>query len=313
MKITIIAPFSFGYIDALVEKLKEKKDVQVTYINTANIGFGYSSGLQKIQNFFLKTFAGRNLKKEYTSRKITDTLSALPKQDVILVVRGDRLEKDLLGYLKKKSDKLVAFYFDAISNIPQQEFLIPLFDEVYSYEKGDVEKHDLRFITNFIPFDRIEKKKGTGVFNISSYDERYEVIRSIAEQLRDYGFPFRIIVRKEDPFPSDTIEVVPDYLSLEEVQEHILSSKILLDVQKEDQQGLSFRVFEALGYNKKLITSNKDVVTYDFYNPTNILVIDKKDPEIPEEFLHSPYTPVPEEIKNRYRRDHWIKQVFGVS
>lgn len=313
MKITVIAPFSFGYIDALVEKLEEKEDVQVTYINTATIKFGYTSKLEKVQNFFLKTFSGRNLKKEYTSQKIMEILAALPKQDIVLVLRGDKLEKSLLEYLRAKCEKLISFYFDANTNIPQQESLIPLFDEIYSYEKGDVEKHDLRFITNFIPFDRTVKDKGTGVFNISSYDERYDVIRDIAEQLRDYGFPFRIIVRKEDPFPSDMIKIVPDYLSLEEVEEHILSSGILLDVQKEDQQGLSFRVLEALGYDKKLITSNKDVVTYDFYNPTNILVIDKKNPVIPEEFLHTPYTPVPEEIKNRYRRDHWIKQVFGVS
>lgn len=313
MKITVIAPFSFGYIDALVEKLREKKDVQVTYINTSEIKFGYSSGFQKIKNFFLKTVTGKNLKKEFVSKKIKEVLDPLPKQQIILVVRGDKLEKDLLGYLKGKCEKLISYYFDANNNIPRQESLIPLFDEVYSYEKEDAEKHGLRFITNFIPFDRATKEKGSGVFNISSYDERYEVIENIAEQLKSFRYPFEIIVRKENPFPSDTIRVVPDYLSLEKVEEHILSSGILLDIQKEDQQGLSFRVFEALGYDKKLITSNKDVVTYDFYNPTNILVIDKKNPIIPEDFLHTPYSPVPEEIKDKYRRDQWINRVFGVS
>lgn len=313
MRITVIAPFSFGYIDALVEKLEAKENVQVTYINTATIKFSYSSGLQKIQNFFLKIFSGKNLKKKYTSRKILDVLDPLPKQHIILVVRGDKLEKDLLRNLKQKCEKFVAFYFDANNNIPHQESLIPFFDEVYSYEKEDVEKHDLKFITNYIPFDRAVKKNGSGVFNISSYDERYEVLENIAKQLKGYKFPFQIIVRKEEPFPSDTIKVVPDYLSLKEVEERILSSGILLDIQKEDQQGLSFRVFEALGYDKKLITSNKDVVTYDFYNPANILIIDKNDPVIPEAFLHTPYEPVPEEIKNKYRRDQWINRVFGMS
>lgn len=313
MKITVIAPFSFGYIDALVEKLKAKKNVQVTYINTGEISFSYSSRRQKLKNFFLKTFTGKNLKREYVSRQIREKLEPLSQQDITLIVRGDRLEKDLLRYLKSKSDKFIAFYFDANSNIPRQEDLIPLFDEVYSYEKEDVVKHGLKFITNFIPFDKTFLTNGKGVFNISSYDDRFDALKTIAEQIKSHDYPCEIIVRKEEPFSSDLIKLVPEYLAPEEVREHILACDILLEVQKEDQQGLSFRVFEALGYDKKLITSNKDIVSYDFYNPSNILVIDKNKPVITEEFLHTPYQPVPEEIKSRYRRNRWIREVFGVE
>ncbi|WP_228731997.1 MULTISPECIES: hypothetical protein [Pseudomonas] len=42
------------------------------------------------------------------------------------------------------------------------------------------------------------------------------------------------------------------------------------------QAGLSFRFFEAMTSRKKVITTNKSVVDYDFYNPANILVIDEK-------------------------------------
>lgn len=313
LRITVIAPFSFGYIDALVEKLKAREDVQVTYINTGDIKFRYSSPFQKIRNFFLKTFAGRSLKKKYTSQRIREIIDPLPKQEVILVIRGDKLEKEMLLYLNSKSEKLISYYFDANKNIRGQESLIPLFDEVYSYEKEDVEKHNLRFITNFIPQDTAVTTDGEGVFNISSYDDRYPVLQKIGEQLQTHNFPFKIIVRKEEPIPSKIIEMVPEYLPLEEVQKYIESSAILLDIQKEDQQGLSFRVFEALGYDKKLITSNRDIVNYDFYDPANILVIDKQNPVISMEFLQAPFSPVPEEIKTRYRRDYWINSVLGLK
>ena len=50
--------------------------------------------------------------------------------------------------------------------------------------------------------------------------------------------------------------------------------KIVLDLQHPKQQGLSFIVFEALTYGKKLITLNQDIVTYDFYRPENIHVVE---------------------------------------
>src|SRR5690606_2744456 len=135
----------------------------------------------------------------------------------------------------------------------------------------------------------------------------------IAEQLKELNFPFNIIVRKEKFFHSEIFHIVEDYISLKEVIKYIENSSVLLDIQKENQEGLSFRVFEALGYEKKLITTNKDIVNYDFYNPQNILVIDGVLPVIPKDFLDTKYVQVSEKIKDKYRREFWIKKVFGIS
>ncbi|MFI8377987.1 hypothetical protein [Leeuwenhoekiella sp. NPDC079379] len=45
---------------------------------------------------------------------------------------------------------------------------------------------------------------------------------------------------------------------------------ILLDVQKGNQEGLTFRIFEALALKKKLIITNKSIVDYYFYDPQNL-------------------------------------------
>ena len=48
-------------------------------------------------------------------------------------------------------------------------------------------------------------------------------------------------------------------------KENLKKSKIIVDIHKYGiQDGLTFRVFEAIGYHKKLITTNKDIKTYDF-------------------------------------------------
>ena len=48
----------------------------------------------------------------------------------------------------------------------------------------------------------------------------------------------------------------------------------LIDLKLESHNGLSFRFYESLYFQKKLITNNKDVVNYDFYNSNNILIVD---------------------------------------
>lgn len=314
MKITIIAPFTFGYIDALATTLAKKPTVDLTFINFQNFDFQYSSFFEKVFNFYLKTFRGRNLKTEFYSNEIWNMVKEQPHQDLIMIIRPDKLEKKLLMDLSSKTSKIISYYFDGIENFPDKIALINLFDEVYSYEKKDVKKFDLRFITNFIPEDNFSNKEDAiGVFNISSYDERYPILETLAAQFKKLKYPFKIIVRKEKSIPSDHIEIVEKYLSLEEVRGYQEDAAILLDIQKENQQGLTFRVFEALGYGKKLITTNKDVVNYDFYNPDNILIIDIDNIKIPADFLYGSYQPVPKKIVDNYRRNAWIKKVIGLD
>lgn len=313
MRITIISPFSFGYIDSLVSKLGEYPEEELLYINTHEIKYRYLSFYQRLKNVWLKNLFSRNLKTEFTCNEIRKKLESQPRQDVIMVIRPDKLETGFLSWLKTKTSSLRAFYFDGTGSIPEQINLIPFFDIIYSYDKKDVEQYGFDFITNFIPFDVKMKNSGRGVFNISSYDKRYETLDKIALQLKELNFPGNIIVRKEKPLNSENIKVVKDYISLEEVMNFMEYSSILLDIQKENQEGLSFRVFEALGYEKKLITTNKDIVNYDFYNPNNILITDGENPCIPKNFLDSSYSPVPENIIKKYRRESWIQQVFGIS
>lgn len=74
--------------------------------------------------------------------------------------------------------------------------------------------------------------------------------------------------------------------------------------------GLSFRTFEAMGYDKKLITTNAEIIKYDFYNPNNIFVLNNDNLAKLNEFLEKPYEPLPVEIKQKYSFTNWIRYVF---
>jgi hypothetical protein len=313
-KIIIIAPSSFGYINFLVEALDKNPNVEVVHINFSNFKYNYTSKFDKLTNAIQKSLFRKNIKDAYRSQRILETVYDKEQQDIIVVIRPDQIELKTLLKLKNKTQKFYAFYFDAIANFPKQIDFIPLFDTVFSYEKEDAKTYGLEFITNYIYRSKtLQNNHATPrVFNISSYDERFGQLKSIALYLKDHDIPSEIIVRKERPIQDDLVTIVSEYMTLEEVERHILDADILLDIQKGHQKGLSFRVFEALGFEKKLLTTNSDVINYDFYNPNNILVINPKNIEIPELFLSTSYQQIPETILYPYTLKGWIERIFEV-
>ena len=96
-----------------------------------------------------------------------------------------------------------------------------------------------------------------------------------------------------------------------EIAEIINQTRTVLDIQHPKQTGLTMRTIEMLGMNKKLITTNADIKEYDFYNPNNILVIDRKNIVNYRGILSTPYQKVSEEIYEKYSLKNWIYDVLG--
>ena len=59
---------------------------------------------------------------------------------------------------------------------------------------------------------------------------------------------------------------------------------------------------------KKVITDNKMVKTYDFYHPDNIFIIDDNYAQI-EEFIKIPYQEISEDIVKSYSFSTWIRKI----
>ena len=74
--------------------------------------------------------------------------------------------------------------------------------------------------------------------------------------------------------------------------------------------GLTIRVLEALGAKKKLITTNKDIVNYDFYHPENIYVYDGK-VDLENIFFTSEYFEIDYEIYKKYSLESWLKEILS--
>lgn len=312
--VAIITTHSFGYIDFLVDKLNSNEDVDLTYVNIDKIPFHYKNKTSRIINFFLKLFLFPGLKEKNRTDFIKKTFIKKPLFDQVLIIRPDKLQKEVLFFLKNSTIRMDCFLFDGIENFKNQKKILSYFDTIFSYDKRDVEKYNFRFLTNYIFDDEINQNQITNTaFNISSFDNRFSFLEKLANYLLENQVSFRFIVKKKKLCNHNTIEICNEYLPINEVKEIISKSLVMVDLQKENQYGLSFRVFEALGYNKKLITNNQDIITYDFYNDNNIFVITNENYQIPLAFFQTDYHEIDSEIVNKYKLKNWILKVFDIE
>jgi hypothetical protein len=314
MKITIISFDNWGFNNHIATAL-ENKGHSVHHINFNDFTYKYPNILFRYYNFILKTLFKKNLKNIHHGTEIINRLKEINEiQDIILTIKGDFIDPKSILEFKNYTKKSIAYFNDSATRCPKIARVIPHFDEVYSFEKDDCEKYNLKFITNWMyPIPLNEKTSiEYQVFNISSKDNRFPIISKIAIALKEKKINYKIIVFDTENKNSDpNIEYTTKHLSLDEVNNYIQQSQVLLDIIRKGQKGLTFRVFESLTLEKKIITTNQDIKNYDFYNPNNILIIDEKNPNIPIEFFNTNYEKIPEEILNKYTLENWINQILN--
>lgn len=313
MKITIISYDNWGLNAHIVTNLKSA-DHSVQHINLYNFIYKYPNTFYKIYNFILKTIFKKNLKNIYYGNEILKKLKENNEiQDIILTIKGDFIDPEKILEFRKYTKKSIAFFNDSTSRCPKIKGVLNNFDEVYSFEKEDCKKYKLKFIPNWIyPIVKnSEQNYQHQLFNISSKDKRSSVISEIASILKEKNIHYKIIIYDKKKKNSDpNIEYTSKYISLIDVNNYAYNAQVLLDINREKQNGLTFRVFESLGLEKKLITTNADIKNYDFYNPNNILIIDEKNINIPLEFFNKEYEKIPDDVLKKYSLDSWINQVF---
>ncbi|PSU58198.1 hypothetical protein CTM80_17095, partial [Photobacterium phosphoreum] len=91
----------------------------------------------------------------------------------------------------------------------------------------------------------------------------------------------------------------------------IEQSKVIIDINHSSQVGLTMRTIEMIGAKKKIITTNIEVVNYDFYRPENILVFTNSTSlDDINRFIKTPYNELCDNIYKKYSIESWIKQLI---
>ena len=171
-------------------------------------------------------------------------------------------------------------------------------DDIWSFDKQDVKKYVLKYNSTFYynPEKTSVDLKYDVVFLGRNKDRNYD-IKEIQNELVKNGLKawIKIINNEKDYMRYDT------YLS------YVNSSKCILDITQNGQAGLSLRFMESLFFEKKIITNNKYILDYDFYDKNNIYILGRDRRNLLD-FINTPYNQIDIKIKSNYLFEKWIKR-----
>lgn len=325
-KISIISFDNWNYDRFLVLAL-QKKGIEATHIKIG--GFKHKNLIVRIQNSLSKFFLNKNPKIKKRQEYILETLEKIGFQDQILVINPELIEVEYHKKIKNFTNKYIAYLYDSMSRCPAEHLLDGYFDKIFSFDREDSEKYKLDKINNYIYLEKSEKivfDTKFKVATVSSFDKRFYLFNKIADKLTEMNqrFDFVFVSRniwfkilkynnKHKEKINKNIKFQSKKVLLNDVNALYNNSLIILDLVQGFQSGLSFRVFESLALQKKIITDNKNIMNYDFYNPNNILVIDKENLQLEQDFFAKPYHPIPNEIYDKYTVNTWIETVFNLK
>lgn len=319
-KSIILCVHEYAGFSATIKTALEDLGFNVFEMDTSHPKFKYSTFKQRAYNFIRKLFLGdktykNTLKQQAIENKLLQQLSLFEKADYALIIRADILPRSVIDSIKLKADVISAYQWDGLNRFKSIYEYIPLFDRFFVFDNQDLEIANTLPITNFY-FDHI-KLLNTNIKNkvtfIGSYFEnRNKNLFEITKVLTAKNIEVDInifTVNEAEIFEVKKLKFnhLENVISYEENLNNISTSSILLDVHINEHNGLSFRIFEGIGYDKKVITTNVDVVKYDFYDKNNIFIWNIDNEENLIDFLNTPYKPISPILKEKYAFSNWIR------
>ncbi|WDF47295.1 hypothetical protein PQ459_02145 [Chryseobacterium sp. KACC 21268] len=235
--------------------------------------------------------------------------------DIAFFIRADMFSESLIKRVKQRSEKMVCYQWDGLGMYPRIFNYIKYFDRFLVFDSQDIKDYpDYRLlpITNFYYSDNTDLlEEDYDFFYIGvGLEERLKLIHNVEKFSEQNGKKLKAILtvpifRSESVTPAVTLQHYS--ISLQENESYARRSKSIIDFKMDEHDGASFRVFECLQREQKLISNNQKLKNYDFYHPNNIFITDFEDFNGLDEFLQKPYHKIDQKIIEKYGVKNWLK------
>ena len=138
---------------------------------------------------------------------------------------------------------------------------------------------------------------------------RYETVARLQKLLEKMGFICYIKIMPNYSFLLKFRSYYSKPISYEDYLDIVASSRCIIDLVQEGQAGTTMRVLEALFSQKKLITNNVSLASYDFYDKQNIFILGRDPLDSLSAFLGSEFKPISPLILSSYSTEQWISKM----
>lgn len=257
------------------------------------------------------------------------------KYDVFFLISGQSLSfsAEMIGRIKlcQPQARFLLYQWDSQTNFPYIKSFHHFFDKKYSFDKRDVSTTEgLIFLPLFYSrnYEQIgEKTKDFFLYDFcfvgTAHPKKYKFIKMMSEELKTvypnqfiyFFFPSRLVFLYRKVHDKELrkakyneFHFVP--LRDREIAYVYENSRCVFDSAQSGQIGLTIRVFEALGAKKKLITTNPDIVNYDFYCPENIYVYEGSI-NLDAPFFKTGYKEIDKNVYQKYSLRNWLEEILS--
>lgn len=331
MKPTVIlaVPYMYG-LDVCIEKNLNHHGYNVINLCYDDRDSHYPHLGSRLLNFYHKTVTKngdykKRLKFIRYQAEINRKLAELGgrKAEYALCIRANIYPKKIIAQIREHSEFCVNYQWDGVDKFPDIFEYLPYFDRFFVFSPEDAVKYaqyDFQAISNFY-FDYPVQAAAEGkdaLYFLGGYEaNRASATKRFIKEARKQHLPLDFYIyckddRAKKNFGTEGVTYLnrSSVLSFAQNLEKVRSCRAVVDFVQYENYGLSFRAFDALHYDKKLITTNGVIRKYDFYRPENVFVWDGKNLDGFAEFMAVPYQPVPSEIKQQYSFKGWLNKVF---
>ncbi len=318
-KLLLIAPKFYNYHE-IIKSGFEAEGYEVDYFDD-----------RPSTDFFTKVLV--RLNKKLINGKIKKYFNSILEQakkksyDFVFVLYGQAFKPKMMKELREvlPNARFVFYMYDPICCMPDRVEFSKYFDKCFSFDYNDTVKYEnFKLLPLFYSFTEFEKKeiKHDACCLTTMMPGKYSKVKAIIEQMQAHGFSIykffflqsKLVwlyykLTKKEFRKSKMREFSYSRMTNAEANKLLEESKYIVDCPKEGQSGLTIRTFECLAANKKLITTNDTICNYDFYRPENIYVFKDKI-DFDDVFFHSDYVEIPNEIKQKYSIESFIKTIL---
>ena len=238
-------------------------------------------------------------------------LKKLNEYDKIIIF-DNSISQQLIDDIVQKVDKnkIALWFWNAYDKLPVNTRNLKCF----SFDENTCRKFNMIYHNQFY-ISQIDKIKTKNINNndckydaifIGTDKGRLEYLNQVGEMFSKININYNFLVYKQTKKKSLNIKFTNKMLTYQTVIKLVMESRCIVELCNKNQTGLTLRTLEALFYNKKIITNNKNIINYNFYNKDRVFILGIDDPSRLVKFIKKELSAVDIEILNQYTFEKWL-------
>ena len=316
--VLLFMPIFFNCSDLLIAELK-RQEAKVFFVENKIQQFDFSSPSAKLRWIRKVYHKITDSKWKYVNKWIDWSV----KYDIFIAVNGFSYDKRMMDKLRERNPNIhtILYLWDSTKmfNWPCIE---KDFDHSFTFDPLDAQKLNINYLANFFPkgIELCSDRPTIDLFFVGTqHADRFDIIKKIYNAINGkQKFFIKLLVRYKSNLHNKyfywllkilnfrfTANYVLNYELIERkkkldfltydaiaasiIDEQMMNTRCILDIQSPHQVGLPHQMMKALAMGKKIVTTNKWIVNYDFYNEEQFLIIDRNKPYISKVFLEEDY------------------------